>query len=229
MHPYKLKTILWKLLRNYSLGSTPSERRLSLFSRAPTVLIPSHPFCIQVERSLKSSLELFEELNDITVQFVKGRGSSIDAMFDQDHRLLKVHDKWLDYSQVHQTAPCIFYELKNGDVSSEDIFFCDDAVNDLFEAVLTEVQDPLKLDHRQCRTMKKAAAKKLLEMPRHVLASATENHSELLVSWAGAQSRAFSERYGKDMKYSVVLHKMNVCETKKSALLYTASEFYEHG
>ncbi|KIW19323.1 hypothetical protein PV08_03617 [Exophiala spinifera] len=219
--PYKLKNVLWKLLKKYSLVRTPHEERVFLFFHSPPALIQCHAFSIQLERALRCALKSSGALENVKIQFVKGESLSIDVLFQNDNNLLRIHDKWLEYSKVHQNRQCSLFEAKNGKLSSEDIFLCDHAVNDLIEMFLRELHGPLKLDHEEYQAIRSRSATKLQEMPRDVHVSSTRNRDELLVSWAGAQSRAFLDKYGEFVNYSVTLHKMSTCETKKDALLYT--------
>ncbi len=224
--PLKLPKGLWELLRKYSLARTPHEERLFVFSNSLSVPIPDHPFCVQVARALTSSLKLHGALQDIQVQFVNGGLSSIDVLFTEERNLLQIHGKWLDYANIHEIAECNFFQAKGGQLSKDDIFFCDHIVHDLFELLLGETQGPLELDAQECRKLRKMAAKRLHEMPRHVQLSATENAGELSVQWAGNQSNSFSERYGANIRYLVILHKMGMCEVQKNTLLSRIGEFY---
>ncbi|KAJ9618784.1 hypothetical protein H2204_012916 [Knufia peltigerae] len=217
--PYKLKSVFWKLLKKYSLVRTPHEERVFLFSHSPPVSIPNHTFSIQVDRALRCALKSSVALEHINIQFVKGRSLNIDVLFQSTGSLLRIHDKWLASSEVHQNRQCSLFEAKNGCLSSEDIFLCDHAINDLIEMVAGEVQGPLKLEHGECQALRSTIAKKLQEMPRAVRMKGTGNPDELLVSWAGAQSRAFSDNYGEYIDYSVILHKTSSCEAKKNALI----------
>ncbi|KAJ9495511.1 hypothetical protein H2202_009051 [Exophiala xenobiotica] len=217
--PVKLPKELWKLLRNCSLARTPHEERLFVFSNSPPVPVDDHPFYNQITRALTSSLRLDEALRDVQVLFVNGGLSSIDMLFTKDKNLLQNHDKWLDFGRIHETAECNFFQAKGGQLSEDDIFFCDHIVHDLFEVVLEETQGPLKLNVQQCRKLRNMAAKRLHEMPRHVQLSATNNAGELSIQWAGNQSNSFSERYGANIEYLVILHKMSMCEVQKNNLL----------
>ncbi|KAK5573048.1 hypothetical protein LTR43_001707 [Exophiala xenobiotica] len=217
--PFKLPKELWKLLRTCSLARTPHEERLFVFSKSPSVPIPEHSFYDQVTRALRGSLKLDGALQDIQVQFVNGGLSSIDVLFTKERNLLQIHKKWLDYAKVHETAECNFFQATGGQLSEDDIFFCDHIVHDLFELVLEETQGPLELNAQQCRKLRTMAAKRLHEMPRHVQLSATEKAGELSIKWVGNQSNSFSEKYGANIEYLVILHKMSACEVQKNTLL----------
>jgi hypothetical protein len=154
---------------------------------------------------------------------VNGGLSSIDVLFTKERNLLQIHEKWLDYANIHEAAECNFFQAKGGQLSEDDIFFCDHVVFDLFELVLEETQGPFELNAQQCRKLRTMAAKRLHELPRHVQLSATDKAEELSIQWVGNQSNSFSERYGANIEYLVILHKMSMCEVQKNTLLTRTS------
>lgn len=176
-------------------------------------------------RALRSSLELDETLKDLDVKFVKGGQSTIDVLVDSEEKLLKVHDKWLDFSKIHEDTACEFSKATNGQLEEEEtLFLCDHIIHDLLRLVLDELSGPLELHPRSCSALRNEAAMRLQQLPRHIEMSAPEAGQSIVVSWAANYSHLFSERFGAHLEYSVILHKMSTCAAKRDDLLYHVGE-----
>jgi hypothetical protein len=95
--PEKLPKALWNILRNFSLARTPQEERIHLFENSKTIEINEDPFCVGVLRALSASLSLDRRMEGMKVQFVNGGDTEIDLLFREEEKLLRVHEKWIDF------------------------------------------------------------------------------------------------------------------------------------
>ena len=104
--PEKLPKALWKILRKFSLARTPQEERIHLFENSETIVVNEDRFCVGVLRAFSASLSLDGRMEDIQVQLVKGGDTEIDLLFREHEKLLRIHEKWVDFQRIHEGASC---------------------------------------------------------------------------------------------------------------------------
>lgn len=205
---------------------TAHEQKVFNFSTSPPIAIPDNAFCSTITRALRSSLKLRPALQDLEVDFVKGEQSTIDVLFNNEEKLLKVHDKWLDFSRIHEDTTCDFSQATSGQLEEEEtLFCCDHIIHDLLRLALDELRGPLGLQPGTCSALRNEAAMRLQQLPRDVQMSAPESGSSIVVSWAPNHSRLFSKRFGAHLTYNVILHKMSTCADRRGDLLYHVGKF----
>ncbi|KAI1608580.1 hypothetical protein EDD36DRAFT_469459 [Exophiala viscosa] len=219
--PFKLAKTLWRILRKYSLARTAYEQKVFNFSTSPPISIPDTPFCATIVRALRSSLKLHQALQGYEVGFVKGGLSTVDVLVDNEEKVLQIHDKWLDFARIHEGAACDFFHAIDGQLKEEEenIFFCDHIIQDLLRLALDELSGPLGLHPSSCSGLRNTAAMKLQRLPRHIQLSAPDSGLGIVVTWAVTHSGLFSEKYGGNFTYHVILHNMSTCALKRSDLL----------
>jgi hypothetical protein len=220
-----LPKTLWKLLRKFALARTPREERTRLFAKSETVEINADLFYVSILRALKASLLLDQKTEDINIQFVKGGETEIDLLFRKEEKLLQVHEKWVDFQRVHEAASCEVFRFMQEQPIEMQAFFCDHVVEDLFELALNDTRGSLELDQAKCVRLRRVARERIRQMPRLIKVSRTVNANELEVSWTGNESGMVSKMYGADIRYYIILHRMNTCSSKKGALLHQAGTY----
>lgn len=221
--PAMLPTALWRLLRKHSSARTHQEERVHLFKTSEVVPAPPTTFCINVMRALKASFMLSPKLKDLQLEIVSGGGTELDLFFHEQERLLRLHEKWLCFRRVHEDAACEYLRLTQSRSVNSPAFFCDHAVEDLFETILTTIGKTVGMIRKEERMLRSSARERLRLMPRQVQAFRT-GLDECEVSWIGNESGLVSEKYSADIQYDVVLHKVSSCKAKVDTLLYLAGK-----
>jgi len=223
--PEKLPEALWKILRKFSLARTPQEERIRLFENSETVGINEDPFVVFILRALSAALSLDRRMEHIRVQFVKGGDTEIDLLFKEEEQLLLVHEKWLDFQRIHEGASCEMSRLARERPVEKEAFSCDHVVEDLFELAINEIRGPLNLDQSESVTLRRVARERIRQIPRLIKVLRTCRANDLEVSWSGNESVIISKKYGANILYHVILHKMSTCWPKKGELLHQAGTY----
>jgi len=159
-------------------------------------------------------------MEDIKVEFVKGGETEIDLLFRKEENLLRIHEKWINFQNIHEVASCEIFRLTRERPGEMEAFLCDHVVEDLFELALDDIRGPLDLDHAECVVIRRVARERIRQMPRLIKVSTTGLDNELEVSWIGNESGIVSLKYGADIRYHVTLHKVSTCGLKKDELLH---------
>ena len=219
MEPRKLPKDLWKCFRKFSLARTPHEQRMHLFNQSAVVGLANNSFCSGLGRMLKASLSLHPKLKEIGVEFVQGGKTQIDLVFVASSRLLRIHQKWINFEATHQNSSCEAVSFSYDSSPHLDEFLCDHVVEDLLELIINEVRGSLSMTPAECRTFRHESRLCMRSMPRRVTVKATTKASELEIRWVGNESGIVSETYGADIQYLVALHKSRTCEAEKDRLV----------
>lgn len=226
--PLRLSEPLWNILRKFRLIQTADEKRVDLFKASQPCDAKSTVFSENVDRALLSSLALDSRTRNIRVSYVQSTDTGIDLLFTTKESCLQIHEKWLDFQRIHETASCQVSNLAHGLASGSEGFACDHIVEELYELVLAEIMPSLDLEKDAAgtvsRSLRHKARDKLRQMPRNIKVLATENPLELEVSWADCDSSLLSSLYGIDVQYCVELHRKSTCSEKKQMLLAGSGE-----
>ena len=200
--PVALRYILWELLRRHSLIRTAAEERVHLFRNAKDVLPPETVFSTTVKRTLEASLLLDSHTSDVEITFVDGTDCGIGMHFEPWEGL-KIDKKWLYPNDIHAEYRCRVFDVGNEFLSSNS-FLCEHVVEELYSCALKELVP--KADHVWSGRLRGLVREKLRQMPRKIVARQSSIAKEIIVSWKDGETQAFSELYGKIIKYHVTLH-----------------------
>ncbi|KIX03818.1 uncharacterized protein Z518_07371 [Rhinocladiella mackenziei CBS 650.93] len=222
--PHTLPKALWEILRKFSLARTPHEERIHLFMGADSIDIPEDSFCGSIIRALKASLSLDPRLKHMEVRFVKGGVLNLNVLFREEDNILRIHEKWIDFHQIHEVTNCQIVSL--GVESMETgAFFCDHVAEELFELAIDGIRPHLGLDRNECVEIVRQARACIRQMPRLIRVSPTSQSNELEVSWTGNESGIISAKYAADILYNVTLHTMSTCDSRSHELLHRNGKY----
>ena len=180
--------------------------------------MPQSTFGENVLRFLKASLSLDSKLRKITIQVVEGGEMGIDLLFDKESYLLRLHERWLDFSKIHMTSTCELAKLGWYNLPSAP-FFCDHVVEDLLELVIQEVRPALDIEYQRSMDFRTKAREYIRQTPRGIQVS-NKLARELEVRWTSDQNSLIIETYGGNIMYTVTLHSMSSCEAMLTDYLF---------
>lgn len=159
-------------------------------------------------------------MKDIKLQFVNGGDTEIDLIFREEEKVLRIHEKWIDFWRIHEDTSCEVSRLARERPVQMESFYCDHVVEDLFELALNDIRSPLELDQSEYVTLRRIARERIQQTPQLVHVFKTGRANELGVSWTGNESEIISKKYGANIQYHVTLHRMSTCRSKKGELLH---------
>jgi hypothetical protein len=214
----KLPKNLWKMFRKFSLGRTPQEERVRLFTSSEPVTLPNGCFGTTIIRMLHATLQLDARLNLVAIQFVQGHDLGIDVLYKETENVLLIHERWLYFEKTHPEATCELAQLSPDKLSQMKDFSCDHIVEDLIELIVNEIRSNGKLNHLEATNIRKLARQRIRQMPRRVRIS-TGKPCELMVSWVGNESSLVATNYASDILYNITLHKHSSCQNKWEELI----------
>jgi hypothetical protein len=176
-----------------------------------------------------ASLALHPKTQDVTVEYVHGAGTDVDMLFSREEKRLKVHEKWLDFNEVHETAPCEVSRVATVRDSRLDTFACDHIVEGLHELAVDAIIETLDLGQSEANSLRRSlrheVREKLRQMPRMITVACTERPHELAVSWTDGESELIRELYGSDITYYVVMHRETLCSQQRTDLLHQNGKY----
>jgi hypothetical protein len=150
------------------------------------------------------------------VQFIQSHKSAPDVFFDRQQGVLKVHQRWLDFTSMHGTAPC--RDLLSNEVNDQSAsFFCDHVIEDLLRLVLPTLCRPF--------IMAKVAENKILLNIRNMLRymphsiEVIQTSQGLVITWEDNETSSFRKYPTPKDLYHVILHEEN-CTDGRSGLLH---------
>ena len=177
-----------------------------------------------------ASLALNPQTQNIKVAYVQSPDPGIDFLFSANQSLLQIHDKWLDFKKIHETASCQVSVLVHGHALGPGSFSCDHIVEELYELVLADVTESLGLGKGElamfARTLRHKARDMLRQMPRRVNVMVTGNPCQLEVSWIDCNGDLVSDLYGINVQYCVTLHRESTCAEERQRLLREHGESF---
>ena len=220
--PLTLPETLWAILLRYGLVRTPQQQRLHLFRNSEPSTGHSTTFSRNVEHAFRATLALCEHTRRTELRFVQGGQVDIDFVYVPAKRLLTVHEKWLNFDKIHETAHCHVSRMDIVHPVQSEVFFCDHIVLELYGLILPEVLKSLYLTQSKSkaleRSLRSEAQEKLPQMPRGIAVSSTQHGGELEVSWLDGESGLVS-KYFPDTKVHIVLHR-ETCSAKRLDLVH---------
>lgn len=165
------------------MARTPQEEQKHRFAASSTILFEKDPFHINIVRALRASISLNPATSPLTVCFVDGGGTQLDLMFDKDAQCIKIHQKWLNFDEVHKEVTCDILDLSDKKTIDRRAFYCDHIVEDILELIVKKIGSELEIPLSKYRAQRGQARKCLRSMPRLVQSSQSEDAGVLNVSW----------------------------------------------
>ncbi|KAH8881903.1 hypothetical protein GQ53DRAFT_734671 [Thozetella sp. PMI_491] len=217
--PEALSKNLWRTLRRWSLVRTAQEERVRLFAGSEPAQVPDNIFSLSVFRMLQGALQLDKKLEQIQLRIVKGGGTGIDLLYEEEERQLLIHNRWLDFEQVHENSSCEASRLAKEKPLATIQFSCDHVVEELFELIVQDLVKALKLDYAEGIAIRRHARERIPQMPRAIEISKAAEGGALVVSWRGNECGVLADTYGADILYDVTLHKWRTCFHKHGDLV----------
>jgi hypothetical protein len=160
--PASLTPKLWKILRKFCLVRTPQEQRIYLFRNSSPSEEPATMFSTSIQRGLKASLSLHNRTQHISVEYVSGAETDIDLLFEKEQQLLKVHEKWLNFTRIHVTAQCRISSVSNIQPPNS-VFLCDHVIEEIYELAVHEIIESLTLQQGDAITFARSMRVKVRE------------------------------------------------------------------
>ena len=215
-----LPETLWRLLRKHAVVRTPKEEVLRCFRKSRVAPLPERPFGRTIHYSLKASLKLNDKTSQIDVSFVHGELTNVNLSYDEEHKVLRVQQRWADYTSIHAESPC---DLSRGNIertAASDTFLCDHVAEELVELAIDALRDPLSLDQAEYWTLRRHSRENIHQMPRKVQLSPTDCAGQLRVSWLANDGGAIPKELDADASYTVILHRTNGCNADRCSYTY---------
>lgn len=225
MKPEPLPKQLWDILKSYGLVRTPEEQIKYLFLSSPPAKLKETPFSLGVRRALEACLSSDQRTILDLVRFVQSSSTEIDLHYQMNQNrqlvnILRIHEKWLDYQQIHKSFPCALTSLE---VSTEigETHVCNHIVEELYSLALMEIF-PAKfgsnVNHDQeIQKLRHRARFMLDQTPRMVEITRTENARGLMVTWTDEESRLISEKC--EPEFHVILHDGAECSASRNDII----------
>ena len=99
--PARLPETLWRLLRSVTPIRTPEEEQNECFRNSEVCAPPRTCFAQTIQRALQPCLAIFPRTAHVQVQFIESDTGAPDAFFDSQQGVLKVQQRWLDFTSMH--------------------------------------------------------------------------------------------------------------------------------
>lgn len=229
--PVPLPKGLWNILTRFDLVRTPQEEIKHLFTTSATSACQTSLFSENVQRALRAALALSERTSDVTVLFVEGGQVGIDLLYEPEKKTVKVHEKWLNFEEIHKTATCHVSRLATTQSVASEVLFCDHIIEEIYGMVLSEIVEGLGLRQNESivleRSLRNEVRDKLQQMPRGICVTSTQLGGELEVCWWDSES-ALVSKFFPDTKIHIVLHRENTCSGERSNLLHQQGKISFH-
>lgn len=211
--PKQLSQSLWTPLQKYGLLRAPQQQQRHLLKTAADSRREETRYSKSVKWSLTAALALSEGTENLTLRFKSGATADLDLLLVDD--ILLINDKWLDFQQSHENAPCWLSRQPIGQV---DTFSCLHVVTHLHDLVLLELTKSPDTNTGRTVAMDPSLSLKvhesLRQMPLMVTTVLTGRAGELKVSWSDSDHNLASV-HGLDPKCRVTLHRESTCSLKR--------------
>ncbi|GAM33939.1 hypothetical protein TCE0_013f01201 [Talaromyces pinophilus] len=189
--PAPLSNKLWRILSKYGFIRKPREEQNHLFRNSSVSDEPSTLFSINIQRGLSACLALHARTQRVQVEYVTGAETEVEMLFDKQKQLLKVHEKWLNFSRIHETTPCRASMLDEIQLL-DSIFLCDHVIEELCDLAVIEIVETFDCNvdaaSRFIKSMRIQVRENLQHMPREVSVQPSDEPRRLVVSWADNES-----------------------------------------
>lgn len=220
--PAPLSGKLWEILTKFGFTRTAHEEQNHLFRNSSASDEPLTLFSTSIQRGLRACLALNDKTQQVQVEYVSGAETDVDMLFDKEKKLLKVHEKWLNFTRVHETTPCRAITLHDIQLL-DSVFLCDHVIEELCDLAVHEIVESFSFKQSDAlwfiKSMRLEVREQLQQMPCEISIQPTDEPRELVVSWTDNES----ERVGKVLNngaYSVTLHRERTCSRKRSEYLH---------
>jgi len=207
--PARLPENLWNMLRSDSLIRTAQEEQMQLFQNAVECKAPETLYAKNIERGLKATLALWKETDEMKMRFVSSDNDDIDMAVDRKERTLNIHQRWLNYEEMHQKHQCRELVLN-------DCFVCDHIIEELTRSILGAMY---RLTVRDQEGILRGVRNHLRWMPRDICARKGNQPGCLQVSWRDGETESISRLIGSALEYHIVLHEER-CASLMTELLH---------
>ena len=161
---------------------------------------------------------LYPPSKDIQLKVVQGAGAGLDVLFQKENRKLLMSKRWFEFETAHEESICELGEYSNGDWSS--VFYCDHIVECLLDLILEELRPLLQETEIWFRVARSRARNLIGRIPRGIQLSNGTAPNSLVVSWTSTQRWCIAKQFGHNIRYDVLLHSMNSCESRNVDLVY---------
>ncbi|KAI9878014.1 MAG: hypothetical protein M1830_002172 [Pleopsidium flavum] len=196
--PVPLPKGLWKILTRFKLVRTPQEERLHLFTKSAPSVCQTSSFSENVQRALRAALALNERTSDVTVLFVEGGQVGMDLLYESEKKTVKVHEKWLNFEEIHKTATCHLSRLATTQSVASEVLFCDHIIEEIYGMTLSEILKCLGLRQNAAnvieRSLRNEVRDKLQQMPRGISVTSTQVSDPQQMSPQNNQRRGLSDQ-----------------------------------
>lgn len=211
--PVGLPQTLWNLLRGSVSIRTADEERVHMFRKATTSRLPDTWFGHTVLRALRASLALFSYPTHIRIVH---SDSEIQMVIDLERRTIRVDQHFFDINKVH-VGSC----RPGARLLANGPFLCDHVVEELFATAQDGLSKyiPSILTQERRRLEMRAIKAAIRLMPRDITLHAGTMSGTFLVTWEDGETGSFSDRYGQNIVYHIVLHEER-CTPVMSQLLH---------
>lgn len=220
--PVTLPKGLYDVLLRYELIRTPPQQRIHSFRNSAPSVNHSSTFSNNVKHAFRAALALSEHTGHIETSFVQGGQVDLEFLYLPAELILMVHEKWLDFEDIHETAHCPLSRKPTVPLQSE-VFFCDHIVIELYGLILPEIIKGVSVTRSRSsdleRSLRSEAQEKLQQMPRGIKVSSTQRGGELEVTWLDGESALLS-RYFPDATVHVTLHRETTCSGSRRDIIH---------
>lgn len=147
----------------------------------------------------------------------------MDLLYEPEKQILRVHEKWLNFEDIHSTASCYLYRSATNQSITPETLFCDHIIEEIYAMALSDVMKDVDLRQNHAilvkRFLQNEVHDKLQQIPRGVNVNPTDNGGELEVLWLSNESPLVSKLL-LDTKVHITLHRENTCFRERSNVLH---------
>ena len=222
MQPEPLNYYDWKILRSIPQSftwRTPAEEQRRRMEKAKLDLSPSTEFSEELTRQLSAIVSLAPGIRSLNFEFVEPQDAGLDVVLFGG--TFKINGHWKSFDFCHSSAKwCEGYLSRdNENKFSEEIFFCNHTVLDLYHAFVKEMAKvsrtiPYFISKEQNLLR---ATTRLYKLPRAVKITSTDKSNELLVSWDLCYA---DPQLYQMLNFVVILHQYESCRARRNDLIY---------
>ncbi|KAI9147985.1 hypothetical protein HJFPF1_11806 [Paramyrothecium foliicola] len=211
---FQLSEPYWKIMRQKPLLRTAVEEEQLRFQNAIPRPLPNTTFASAVSRLLRACLSACQQTQETTIEFIQAGELCLDLHFNQETRVLRIHERWLSCQWASGTIG-----LPDGTMEGDIVFH---SVKKLFSEAIQQL--PLSsflstgsvVEGEQQRNLEESRAdQRLLEYLcfDKVANINVSNSLSLTVEWSSGN------RSTSDVKYQIQCHKAFYCSGLRNTTL----------